>query len=128
MKIKELRIGNYLHDRNGNLCKVIELREDGIYAHAIRGAITGLPNKPIELTEEWLFKFGFTQDNDSWYFSLDFNPNYETLKIFGLTSGGNFNGMWGIAGMSLLCKKIEYVHQLQNLFYALTGEELTIKS
>ncbi|MCT4261605.1 hypothetical protein HZP32_05705 [Elizabethkingia anophelis] len=121
MEAKELRIGNYVN-HNGFAPVTIDA-VDIIHCQQHPEAY-----KPIELTEEWLFKFGFTQDNDSWYFSLDFNPNYETLKIFGLTSGGNFNGMWGIAGMSLLCKKIEYVHQLQNLFYALNGEELTVKS
>ncbi|MDV3583431.1 hypothetical protein CMU85_18180 [Elizabethkingia anophelis] len=112
MEGKELRIGNYLHDRKGNLCKVIELREDGIYAPAISEAITGLPNKPIELTEEWLLKFGFEKHGSKWCHSV-----LSTNIIKG-------NGFY----MNYVNKEIKYVHELQNLFYALTNEELTIKS
>ncbi|MDV3470858.1 hypothetical protein CMV02_02890 [Elizabethkingia anophelis] len=119
MEGKELRLGNYLHDRNGNLCKVIELRQDGIYAPAINEAITGLPNKPIELTEDWLLKFGFSKirytDKKLNYYSKGFVKCYiENSNIF-------FDVIQG-------CIQVKYVHQLQNLYFALTGEELTIKS
>ncbi|AQW91321.1 hypothetical protein [Elizabethkingia anophelis] len=118
MEGKELRIGNYLHDRNGNLCKVIELRQDGIYAPAINEAITGLPNKPIEITEDWLLNFGFKLRSD-----ID-GENYEKsgVKILILRSD-NIHFFFGNPNT-----KEKYVHELQNLFYALTGEELTIKS
>ena len=125
MEGKELRLGNYLHDRNGNLCKVIELRQDGIYAPAIGKATTGLPNKPIELTEEWLLKFGFESNNVSYkinndkfvfelYFYDAWNLNYVEKEKFGNDSV-ELSGYWKI-------------HELQNLFFALTGNELTIKS
>ncbi|MDV3834210.1 hypothetical protein CMU13_12850 [Elizabethkingia anophelis] len=113
MEAKELRIGNYLHDRNGNLCKVIELRQDGIYAPAINKAITGLPNKPIELTEEWLLNFGFTMDDSVW--------KRRYIKLFPIRD------LYFRANMPIV-KDIRYVHEVQNLFFALTGEELTIKS
>ncbi len=54
--------------------------------------------KPIPLTEEWLVKF---EQKDLDLFILEIEVN------------------WNI--------KIKYVHQLQNLYFALTGEELTIK-
>ncbi|AQW96674.1 hypothetical protein BBD31_01625 [Elizabethkingia anophelis] len=125
MEAKELRIGNYLHDRNGNLCKVIELRQDGIYAPAIGKATTGLPNKPIELTEEWFLKLGFESNNVSYkinndkfvfelYFYDAWNLNYVEKVKFGNDSV-ELSGYWKI-------------HELQNLYFALTGEELTIKS
>ncbi|MDV3749088.1 hypothetical protein CMU21_14745 [Elizabethkingia anophelis] len=126
MEAKELRIGNYLHDRNGNLCKVIELREDGIYAPAIGKATTGLPNKPIELTEEWLLKFGFEIEKSSSH-CIAFNESYDHElqldKEFGKTEN-----CWNITKYGGGYRLIYYVHQLQNLYFALTGEELTIKS
>ncbi|WP_086985128.1 hypothetical protein [Elizabethkingia miricola] len=117
MKSNELRIANYLHDRNGNLCKVIELREDGIYAPAIRKAATGLPNKPIELTEEWLLKFYFTfkSDIDGEYYEKN------GVKVLILRSN-NIQFYFGNPN-----SKEKYVHELQNLYFALTSEELTIK-
>ncbi|WP_185285729.1 hypothetical protein [Elizabethkingia meningoseptica] len=117
MEVKELRIGNYLHDRNGNLCKVIGLREDGIYAPVIGKATTGLPNKPIELTEEWLLKLGFIKSK--------FSSN-----CFKITNGYKFHFAGGeeLYLDSIRLEHIKYIHQLQNLHFALTGEELTIKS
>lgn len=117
MEAKELRIGNYLHDRKGNLCKVIELREDGIYAPAISEAITGLPNKPIPLTEEWLLKLGF-------------NKSKFSSNCFKITNGYKFDFAGGevLYLDSIRLEHIKYIHQLQNLHFALGGEELTLKS
>lgn len=80
--------------------------------------------EPIELTEEWLLKMGFDSnkvaykiDNERFLFELYFydawNLNYTEKPKFG---NGNveISGYW-------------YVHQLQNLFFALCGEELKIK-
>ncbi|MDC8024875.1 hypothetical protein [Elizabethkingia anophelis] len=117
MEGKELRIGNYLHDRNGNLCKVIELREDGIYAPAINEAITGLLNKPIELTEEWLLKLGF-------------NKSKFSSNCFKITNGYKFDFAGGevLYLDSIMQEHIKYIHQLQNLYFALTGEELILQN
>lgn len=68
----------------------------------------------IPLTEEWLLKFGFEKlDSDITEYwrnglviSLDVNNNW-------------FNSL----GRKIV---IKYVHTLQNLFFALTDEELTI--
>ena len=75
-----------------------------------------LPFKPIPLTEEWLLKFGFLKcDNGSFYISFwgrDYYYNDCTLTMRGVN----------------IQSKIEYVHQLQNLYFALTNEELTLKA
>lgn len=58
---------------------------------------------PISLTEEILLKCGFekTKEIDSW-----------ELKGFGF--------------VDISTPQCKYLHQLQNLYFALTGEELTI--
>jgi hypothetical protein len=75
--------------------------------------------EPIPLTEEWLIKFGFTEEyrskmhstfyteNLSYYFWYENKRQYASFK-----------------GTDIVC---QYVHQLQNLYFALTGEELTLK-
>lgn len=67
--------------------------------------------KPIPLTEEWLVKFGYT--------------GYGTLgeMNFFISENGTYRVRWfgNIVHLSL-----KYVHQLQNLYFALTGEELTV--
>ena len=73
--------------------------------------------EPIPLTSEWLLKFGFKRMNNAYVsphkndFSL-WNPKGEEEITFNDT---------------VMCPRIDYVHQLQNLYYALTGEELTIQ-
>lgn len=76
----------------------------------------------IPFTEEWLLKFGF-KDNE-----YSFDLKAKTKKITAswysrVVSTGVRNGFY--------IKKyshIKYVHQLQNLYFALTGEELTLKN
>ena len=70
--------------------------------------------KPIPLTEEWLLKLGF-------------------YKYKGDNSDCFLNGFETACNMRMLfykgslIKNINFVHQIQNLYFALTGEELTIK-
>jgi len=68
---------------------------------------------PITLTEEWLVKFGFEVTN-TYYFSKC-----------------NLHLQGDVRGFHLVISridgiKVKYVHELQNLYFALTGEELTI--
>jgi hypothetical protein len=75
--------------------------------------------KPIPITEEWLLKFGF--EKTEWYFNsyrlVIGNNDYAIL----IDLDGNCE-----VGDIITCK-IQYVHQLQNLYFALTGEELKQK-
>lgn len=111
MESKELRIGNLLNDRDGNLCKVFELGKNSILAPALNKPTTKLPNEPIPLTEEWLLKFGFE------YTKLYYIKYDDDLIIY-------FDGIDFYFKRSSKSLTIKYVHQLQNLYFALTGEEL----
>ena len=76
---------------------------------------------PIELTEEWLLKFGFEKLTDK---SRGFNSNSYTY-----TKGISFIVHLNDKLLSVNFwqgNEKKYVHELQNLFFALTGEELTI--
>lgn len=113
MKANELRLGNIMLDRLNRICKVEEILKYEFKAPAIQGGITSLPNKPIPLTEEWLLKFGFNKfkGNNTDCFLDDFETSCNMELFF-----------W--KGTQI--KNIKYVHQLQNLYFALTGEELTL--
>jgi len=120
MKASELRIGNYLQGKR--IVKVKDIYSTGdvsIFDNSSRFFVEG--NKPclepIELTEEWLFKFGFecifTHDDYHYYLeSLDLGLD-RSCQPFGI-------GKYKV--------EFKHVHQLQNLYFALTGEELTFKS
>jgi hypothetical protein len=120
MKANELRIGNLLFDRGD---KILRLDYWDFMKPAQRmflgdSELHPLTEnleycKPIPLTEEWMFKFGFIKSSDNNY--------YKGGKFTIYNRFGNF----GLIGGSLSWKEFKHVHQLQNLYFALTGEELT---
>lgn len=111
MKSEELRIGNY-YNENGEYKKVCV---NVIQALRVSDRIW---IKPIELTSEIISKTSF-------YYCLDsesFMISDCTLKLYDYYDDGF---MCVIFGNEL--RFIKYLHELQNLYFALTGEELEIK-
>ncbi len=103
MKAQELRIGNYL--KKDVVVKIDARRIFDIWEETKE-------YQPILLTEEWLLRFGFV--------SNPYQDRYENKSIHvqcNKTRG--VTELW-IENMP----HIKYVHQLQNLYFALTGEEL----
>lgn len=80
------------------------------------------PNKfrPIPLTEEWLIKLGFNK-NKYGYLVVPLNGVFDEVDELRTSDFNDF--VFGYYGY----KNIKYVHQLQNLYYTLTGEKLTLK-
>jgi len=124
MKASELRIGNIIMfaDYDGIVYRkisAIKLNEFGFYSD-IDGTNLGIC-KPVLITKEWLLKIGFEFAVDTWY-----------LNGFALweTEWGDDKGTTGIGYFyelrekGMMDKHIKYVHQLQNLYYSLTGEEI----
>lgn len=69
--------------------------------------------QPIPLTEEWLIKFGFRLSG-KWYYNKRIELNI-SLYYKNATYGSN---------EEYTINYPSYVHQLQNLIFALRGEEL----
>lgn len=120
MKANELRIGNYI---NGVLVNgtytvdiwALRIIQEGNFQNSYNTDLKVF--EPIPLTEQWFLKFGFYKNIDTLLFEKSgFQIDLSVLKChFYLPSFGDWY------------KEIEYVHQLQNLYFALTGEELTQK-
>lgn len=120
MKAMELRIGNYIENTDSQMASYMVVNADVIKQneHTMYASL-----QPISLTEEWLLKFGFEinrqtkEENNIWrcYSQEGF---FEVEQI-----GSSFflddNHCYGT--------KINHVHQLQNLYFALMGGELTLK-
>ena len=126
MKATELRIGNFCQDNvTKTTIKVVELTNECITTYVIDRSKFPLKDgwklQPIPLTEEWLLKFGFERtdlidnSNDDWTWLF-----YQKDSIYIDGSDLTIETATGIV------IKVEYVHQLQNLYFALTGEELTL--
>jgi len=114
MKANEIRLGNYL-EMLGKVRKVecisnLPARKE-MYWLACENMIDTkiIHFSPIPLTEEWLLKFGFTENS------------YYNLK-----STGGTDYIFGYKKQNYT--SLRYVHQLQNLYFALTGEELTYEN
>ena len=78
--------------------------------------------EPIPLTEEWLIKFGFREFSFGRY---DILCNNYTLSIYPDESYSV--SIRVLLEQEVLIQKTKHIHQLQNLYFALTNEELTIK-
>ena len=117
MKANELRIGNLVEFGNGKITHVGDILSRTIYSKDRKYIIDVNYAKPIQLTEEWLLKFGFVKWFYGWCLS-DFciQDNEDGSFILSINLGEYEAG-----------NSFYYVHQLQNLYFALTGEELTIK-
>lgn len=119
----ELRIGNWVCTTNQVMVKVfsinspkplkksslsdkwiIELFDNGLFDSSIDDI------SPIPLTEEWLIKFGWKQI-DKYTFTKKGWFIYKRKRGF-------------VTGSKKRELKLESVHQLQNLYFALSGEEL----
>jgi len=106
VKAQELRIGNCIYNKfhkdieivDHSTIRYIEIGEHNDYA-------------PIPLTRKRLKDFGFKRSLHTYWFIGSFGGDYYTGGIFELTH-------YELA-------PIKYVHQLQNLYFALTGEEIT---
>lgn len=109
----ELRIGNYYFN-------------DGHLMELSISSFNILPFnqpeiEPIILTEEWLIRFGFTiNKHDSASLSYDEVNSFIIEKW----EAWHFTGGEGCK----FSKEIIYVHQLQNIFFSLTGQELRQKN
>lgn len=119
MEAHELRIGNWVewfHPENGFVkCKVdIDILQT-MTSEYFENSDTEV--YPIPLTEEWLIKFGYKK-NEYWV---------EDSRRFNFTIKGGVNLDPYKNNFVFVDTVLKYVHQLQNLFYCLTGNELTIK-
>ena len=123
MKKEELMYGNKLLFLNEVVAfsHISQIREDGIFwIKTIEPKIDSksFHFKPIPITEEWLLKFGFVQSQDiDTIFGLKLN-DFWYINEFQIRN--NFNSI-------LLDFELKYVHQLQNLHFALTGTHLKLK-
>jgi hypothetical protein len=126
MKVQELRIGNLVSFDGVTL--IVESIDLGGYIGLtdiiLFEQLDKDDLKPINLTEEWLIKFGFKykeagEYKKSGYFLEIINQDQDTF-IF-----ANNKLQVSIYTLSIFIDiNIEYIHQLQNLYFALTGKEL----
>ena len=130
MKDNELRIGNYVNrvyapygNRTGQ--SFVEKIESGNSIDNLT-----LPSsfcEGIPLSEEWLVRFGFDSIGaiaNKGFLTLEKDAGAYTPRI---TRHSYKDGI-KVAEIVRLPRQIQYVHQLQNLWYAIIFEELTLNN
>lgn len=80
--------------------------------------------EPIPLTEEWLLRFGFEYAVKKWRYNDGSIGKSEKYILPYLTLEIDLEGRFVMHTAYPLPTYVYYVHQLQNLYFALTGEEL----
>lgn len=126
MKATELRIGNYVGRQSS---KMITNRDE---VYQIENVTRKTESKydPIPISEEWILSFNFKEfrymfNNELLIGYVPFNlisHEYNTYilqkygdKYYMMTNGDN---------RQIISSGFDYVHQLQNIFFALTNREL----
>lgn len=145
MRARELRIGNFVYRRD-HLSEILEI--NGIGAVVAPQNFVGTIGcseedlKPIPLTEEWLKKFGFEENRGFTSYRIAISPLMKwACRTFIVVVVARNHHADGEAWLDLISERADhdypelqtcsipctYVHQLQNLHWALTGNELQIQ-
>jgi len=131
---KELRIGNFVYvekykSKEQYITDVGSVGHWGIDGMATHSQdIEGDECWPIPLTDDRLLKFGFEQDRARLVLKTPLLQKcyFASSPYVGIIDGTTSIYLYHIDGMAI-GKPINFVHQLQNLFYCLTGQELDVK-
>lgn len=136
MKASELKIGNWIQNHKGETIRVdgefIMNSEKYYFKDGKTEMIQTLPPRPvfepIFLTEEWLKRFGFQLGKNLYWIDERLNAVLQVSQI------NPKNDWWDVviadkfAHHGFWLRSVTHVHQLQNLFFALTEKELTMEN
>jgi len=114
----ELRIGNFI--MYSDIKKVFDV---GLwFFRELDAGISDINDfEPIQLTEEWLLKFGFTKSESNDYYQF---YDLDCFRVFlGIKVVQSIFISWKDCQIESSINNLS-VHSLQNLYFALTGQEL----
>lgn len=130
---KELRMGNihyseeFSHPRLG----ISDVKVDGrsyamITSYGIHMvAIGSMKFEPIPISEEWLKHLGFVPVFDDIWCASTNDTSFDVVHCILNINRPETLGWYLCMEERPFYKKIEYVHQLQNIYFFLTRKELT---
>ena len=119
INVKELRLGKYVIPNTDNIpWRVSAIARNYVYVELMTEITKGETEiNPIPLDDEIMERLGF---NSKW-----------VRGVFGVATTSEhsdyvFYQKCEENGIAYFPKPLKYVHELQNMYYALTGEELKI--
>lgn len=119
VKIEELRVGNWIYLMHGSLGYKLHRVSPTLLFKNAKVTERLIFSKPIPITTEILEKAGFeVREQKNWYFKKP-NAQSQTMELFIDDSGCHYAD-------GAFSPELTYLHQLQNLYFSLVGEELQI--
>jgi len=140
MKTSNLRVGNFIKSTSFDVSRVVSIDANGnveFVHYAIPDSEIGVWQDgeitPIRITEEWLLMFGFNKFgnlNQTYFLNHDLETSFSFGNYAHAQTDRRSKPNLIIEGR-IICPdngNLKYVHQLQNLYFAIKGTELTLKS
>jgi len=138
IQANEIKVGNIFHNNSSglnftvtkeNISDVLNNLELKLMSNPPKDIIVGVP-----LTEEILLKCGFKRNTyqhfefgEYVYFTYEIDCNYElSINIGKGVKRLSIDFFDGDKNSTVPINNIKYLHQLQNLYFALTNQELQI--
>ena len=121
MRVEDLRIGSYVID-NLEICQVLQIEANGNVMTTCKSKfpISNVEDlEPVKLTENVLLMCGFDEN-------MVLSTIEGEIRYYGdgdINIGGEDSCTLGMVYIA----KCKYLHQLQNLYFALTGKELEVR-
>jgi hypothetical protein len=112
MKPNDLRVGNWIFDVEGY---VYQIQGYEIYVNLVEDYT------PIPLTNEWLEMLGFEYNKYYQNFRIKAGDYFNSIKY--IDGEWCYNNDQSDAGCYFVTT-VQYVHELQNLYFAINKEEL----
>lgn len=122
MEARELRLGNLIRDiETQRIGTVLTISKHPVRVQLEYSKLTQrlYEYEGIPLDEEWLKKINLVSVGGDFV-------RFNKLRCF-LLKRDNSGYYYGLPNNSMRTE-VKFVHQLQNLYFALTGEELTFKT
>ena len=119
IQANELRLGNYVNAKKNRFAEGYIEVESIDFEH-INLSFRSYDIEdliPIPITQEWLLKLGFERLPNT--MTYNYASKCGSVSVFKMPNGKFF------ADGFIKDVKLESVHQIQNLYFALTGEELS---
>ena len=130
IQANELRIKNLVYDKDNNVREICGIQYPYTHLTSLRSPVLAQSVQfneiePIKLTEEILLKCGFIFDKSTSDIKLFLPVLNLSLEIHATFYHGQFV-IELINHLVPIVTELESIHQLQNLYFSLTGKELEV--
>lgn len=119
LQTNELRIGNAVLFNGEEITMTVDEFHNWLHADAEPGRYEGLP-----ITAESLLRIGFIKESDVDEDGTTDFYNYKQDSFYEMSLYQQEDGRWSMTVGEIDIEHYKYIHQLQNLFFAVNNMEM----